>query len=679
MSHAEAKIRHAQLAEEVRHHDHLYYVAAQPVLSDREYDRLYAELTSLERAYPDLRTPESPTQRVGGEPLAEFHPVRHLLPMMSLDNTYSQDEVRQFVQRVRKLLPQETLDWVVEPKIDGVAVSLRYENGRFVLGATRGDGTTGDDITANLRTIRSLPLLLRSPKGLGAASLPRLLEVRGEVYLPMASFAKVNAERTANEEEPFANPRNAAAGSLKQLDPRTVAKRGLSVVVYSLGYLDGAEPPPSHAQVLKWFSALGFPTPEKFWLCQDEDDLLAAIDELDQRRRRFVYQTDGAVLKLNSVSLRERVGATSKAPRWAIAYKYEAEQAETKVLDITVQVGRTGALTPVAELEPVRVSGSVVRRATLHNEDQIKRLDVRVGDRVTIQKAGEVIPEVVGVVLHKRDGREQIFAFPKHCPECSAPVSRTKAGGDEVVWRCTNVDCPAQVRGRIEHWCSRGAMDIEGGGEVLVRQLVDQGLVRTVADLYQLTLPQVTALERMGEKSARNFLDGLVASKSRDLWRLLFGLGILHVGSGVAKALARHFPSLDKLAEASEEQLSQTDDVGEVIARSVVEWFQNPRQQELISQLRQAGLNFQSELYQVRPAPGALSGKTFVLTGTLPTLTREEATARIEALGGKVSGSVSKKTHYVLAGTDAGSKLEKAQQLGIAVIDERLFLDLTQP
>jgi DNA ligase (NAD+) len=428
--------------------------------------------------------------------------------------------------------------------------------------------------------------------------------------------------------------------------------------------------------VLDWFKGLGLKVPEKTWLCATEEDLIHAIDELDKLRRQFSYQTDGAVIKLNAFALREKVGSTAKAPRWAIAYKYESEQAETKLKDITVQVGRTGALTPVAELEPVHLAGTVIRRATLHNEDQIRRLDVRVGDTVTIRKAGEIIPEVIGVVLTRRTGRERAFEFPKLCPECGSKLSRAGSAGEEVVWRCGNWDCPAQVRGRIEHWCSRGAMDIEGGGEVLVRQLVEKGLVRNVADLYSLKLDQIANLERMAEKSAQNFLDGVEGSRKRDLWRLLFGLGILHVGAGGAKALGRQFATLDELREASLEELREIEDVGEVIAQSLYQWFREPRHQKLIEQLRQAGLNFRSELYKPRAAAGPLHGKTFVLTGTLPHLSREEAGARIEALGGKVSSSVSKKTDYVVAGADAGSKLDKAQQLGVKTINEAELLKL---
>jgi DNA ligase (NAD+) len=596
--------------------------------------------------------------------------------MMSLDNTYSQAELRQFLARVQRLLPEEDLEWVVEPKVDGVAVSLRYEDGLFILGATRGDGTTGDDITGNLKTIRSLPLNLRASRKSAAVRIPKLLEVRGEVYLPLEKFKKANTERSAANEEPFANPRNAAAGSLKQLDPRIVSRRGLDVVLYGLGFMEGGEEPELHSEVLAWFKALGLKTPEKTWRCRGEAELIQAIDELEKLRQNFRYQTDGAVIKLNSRVLREQVGVTSKAPRWAMAYKYEAEQAETKLNRITVQVGRTGALTPVAELEPVHLAGTVVKRATLHNEDQIRRLDVWVGDTVTIQKAGEIIPEVVGVVLHKRTGDEKVFAFPKQCPECGTSVSRSGRGGEEVAWRCTNPECPAQVRGRMEHWCARGAMDIEGGGEVLVRQLVESRLAHNVADLYSLTLEQVAGLERMGEKSARNFIEAVEASKKRDLWRLIFGLGILHVGSGVAKALARHFATLDELANASVAQLTETDDIGEVIAQSVFEWFHEEDNQKLVTRLREAGLNFRSELHKPRAAAGALAGKTFVLTGTLPTLKREEAAAKIEALGGKVSSSVSKKTDYVVAGEEAGSKLEKVQQLRVKILHEAEFLEL---
>jgi DNA ligase (NAD+) len=703
----EAKARHAQLVEEIRRHDHAYYVLAQPTISDRDYDRLYHELLELEQQFPELITPDSPTQRVSGQPLKAFKPVQHLQPMLSLDNTYSQEDVRDFVNRVQKLLPTEKLDWIVEPKIDGVAINLRYEQGVFTCGSTRGDGTTGDDITTNLKTIRSIPARLRGGAGgldaatsqgslFGRASVsassnshtasgsqgsrgrspsqPAVLEVRGEVYLTKTGFEKLNAERKAAGEEAFANPRNAAAGSLKQLDPRIVAKRPLDIVVYGLGKVEGApHQPGQHDEMLAWLKSLGFKTPDRTWHCGSADELVTAIDELDQVRRKFAYETDGAVIKLNSFVQREIAGFTSKAPRWSIAYKYAAEQAETLLKGITVQVGRTGALTPVAELEPVFLAGSTISRATLHNEDYIRLKDIRIGDTVTIEKAGEVIPAVVDVVLTRRVGKEVAFRFPAQCPECGSKVARApgvEEGDEGVVWRCLNPDCPAQVRGRLEHWCARGAMDIEGGGEVLVRQLAQSGLVRDVADLYALKLAELSNLERMGEKSARNFLDGVEASKQRDLWRLLFGLGILHVGAGVAKALGRGFPTLDDVFAASVDQLTECEDVGDVIAQSVVQWHGDARNRKLIERLRQVGLNFKSALYQPRAKAGPLAGKTFVLTGTLPTLKREEATAKIEAAGGKVSGSVSKKTDYVVAGEEAGSKLDKAQKLGVKIIDE---------
>jgi DNA ligase (NAD+) len=754
-----------KLRTEIEHHNHLYYVEASQEILDQEYDKLVKRLEQLERrretkkpryrrAQEELPLTDSPTQHVGGERLKEFKSVRHAVPMMSLENTYSQEEVRDFVKRVQKLLPGEKLEWVVEPKVDGVAVSLRYENGAFTTGATRGDGATGDDITANLKTIRSVPLMLQRSAGVSPASglkrksllededrrdaYPTLLEVRGEVFMRKAGFEKLNTERKSAGEEIFANPRNAAAGSLKQLDPKIVAKRPLDTILYGIGEVGNqksevrsqkpegrlAAPkqneggsPQSQAELLNWLKSLGFKTAERTWFCRSEDDLIAAIAELDKVRHNFPYETDGAVIKLNSFEQQRRVGATAKAPRWAIAYKYAPEQAETKLKAITIQVGRTGALTPVAELEPVFLAGSTISRATLHNEDYIREKDIRIGDTVVIEKAGEVIPAVVNVVLKKRAGGEKNFHFPKTCPECGSKISRTDSirrgelhepenfgvrrhvgaleSGDtsphpkvglpgvsphqtddeeNVVWRCINPDCPAQVRGRLEHWCSRGAMDIEGGGEVLVAQLAKSGLVHDVADLYQLKLEPVAALERMGEKSAKNFIDALATSKSRDLWRLLFGLGILHVGAGVAKSLGKHFATLDDIFVATAEQLTETEDIGEVIAQSIVQWHSDARNKKLIERLRDAGLNFKSGLYQPAAPAGPFAGKTFVLTGTLPTLTREEATARIESLGGKVSGSVSKKTDFVVAGEDAGSKLDKAQKLGVKIIGEKEFL-----
>ncbi len=671
MTFVEAKARHADLVEQIRQHDYLYYVEAAPVVSDRAYDELYQELLKIEAAFPELATADSPSQRVGGQPIKEFKPVRHLAPMLSLDNTYSQEEVREFVSRAQRFLPGQTLDWSVEPKVDGVAVSLRYEEGQFIVGATRGDGTTGDDITTNLRTIRSIPVKLR--KRIDGQKPPQTMEVRGEVYLTTTGFAKLNAERKAAGEELFANPRNAAAGSLKQLDPRIVAKRPLDLVLYGLGAVEGGTRPQTHEETLRWLKQLGFKTPERTWHCRSVEELIRAIDELDRVRRSFPYQTDGAVIKLNSLPLREKAGYTAKAPRWAIAYKYAPEQAETRVKNILVQVGRTGALTPVADLDPVFLAGSTITRATLHNEEELRRKDIRVGDSVIIEKAGDVIPAVVKVLLEKRTGHECIFPFPKSCPECGGSVARASvadAAETGAVVRCLNPLCPAQVRGRIEHWCSRGAMDIEGAGEVLVRQLVDRKLVRDVADLYKLQLDQIAGLERMGAKSAQNFLNGTEASKQREVWRLIFGLGILHVGAGVAKTLSNHFAALDDLMRATADDLNRIEDIGGVIAQSVAQWFAQEQNRELIERLRTAGLNFMSTRSERPNGPLPLAGRTFVLTGTLPTLKREEATAKIEALGGKVASSVSKKTDFVVAGDEAGSKLAKARNLGIKIVDE---------
>ncbi|MBK8000500.1 MAG: NAD-dependent DNA ligase LigA [Verrucomicrobia bacterium] len=673
MTHAQAKARHAQLADEIRQHDHSYYVEARPVISDFEYDKLNRELIDLEREFPDLVTPDSPSQRVGGKPLSEFKSSQHLAPMMSLDNTYSQEEVRAFVERVQKILPNETLEWVVEPKVDGVAINLRYENGVFTVGATRGDGTHGDDITVNLKTIRGIPLKLKAAQG-----LPAVMEVRGEVYFTKAEFDRINAERASAGEELFANPRNTAAGTLKQLDSGLVAKRKLQIVLYGTGKIEGeAAAPKTQIELLAWLKQLGFPTPERTWFCRSADELLTAIDELDAVRDKFAYETDGAVIKLNSIPLREKAGVTAKAPRWGMAYKYAPDQAETKLNAITIQVGRTGKLTPVAELEPVFLAGTTVKRATLHNEDQIKRLDVHVGDTVVIQKAGEIIPEVVRVVAEKRTGAEKLFHFPKECPECGSSVSKGAVADEEGAdWRCVNPDCPAQVRGRIEHWCARGAMDIEGGGEVLAAQLVKSGLVRDVAELYRLKLDELANLERMGEKSAQNFLDGIEASKQRDMWRVLFGLGIFHVGAGVAKSLGRAFADLEDIFAAGPAKLAEVDDIGGVIAQSLTQWHDDSRNRDLLARLKKAGVNFKSALHNPAAALGPFAGMTFVLTGTLPTMSREEASAKIEALGGKVSSSVSKKTDYVLAGEEAGSKLEKAQKLGVKIIDEAEFVKM---
>jgi DNA ligase (NAD+) len=665
MTKPKAKKRHAMLTEVICRHDHSYYVLAESTISDSDYDRLYRELLDLEESHPELLTADSPSQRIGGKPVSEFPSHTHALPMMSLDNTYSYEEISEFLKRVGKLLPEADLDWTVEPKVDGLAVSLRYEKGVLAVGATRGDGVTGDDITGNLKTIRSLPLRLQGKP-------PTVLEVRGEVFMSRDGFAKLNEKRTAEGEEPFANPRNAAAGSLKQLNPKLVANRPLGILLYSLGEVSG-KMPATQVELFEWLGNFGFPTAEQTWTGRTHEDLVASIETLEKARHDLDYETDGAVIKLNNLALRAQCGATAKAPRWSMAYKFPAEQAETVLTDITIQVGRTGALTPVAELEAVLVAGSKVGRATLHNEEEIQRKDIRIGDTVVIEKAGEIIPAVVKVVLDKRPEKTRAFKLPKVCPECGSNAAKDEG---EVVWRCPNPDCPAQVRGRLEHWCMRGALDVDGGGEVLVRQLVAAGMALDVGELYELDVAQVAGLERMAEKSAQNFIDGLEASKARDLWRVIFGLGILHVGAGVAKALCRAFPNLDELMNATEEQLVAIDDVGEVIARSVHQWFGEPENRKLIKRLQREGVNFESSIYQSAEAAGPLAGKALVLTGTLPNLKRHEAVAKIEEASGKVVGSVSRKTDYVVAGETAGSKLSKAEKMSIPIIDEAKLLKL---
>jgi DNA ligase (NAD+) len=655
--------KHRELVERIRQLDRAYYEEAQPLVSDQEYDRLYRELIDLEAAHPELDTADSPSWRVGGAPLPHFTSVAHAIPMQSLDNTYSATELEAFVDRVQKALEGERLGFVIEPKIDGVAVSARYERGKFVQGLTRGDGLRGDDITENLRTIRTLPLTIKNDAP--------VLEVRGEVYYPSAAFEKLNRAREAAGEPTFANPRNAAAGTLKQLDSKLVAKRPLAIVLYGPGELRGVE----CATQQDWLDLIhraGLPVPEKTFFATTKEELLAAIGKMDLARKKFAFATDGAVVKLNEWRQRKALGATSKAPRWAIAYKYSAEKAVTPLEGVTFQVGRTGVITPVAELKPVLLAGSTVARATLHNFEEIKRKDIRIGDQVTVEKAGEVIPAVLGAVVELRTGAERAIAPPTQCPACA-----TDLAWDGIFLRCPNPSCPAQTQRRIQHFAQRGAMDIEGMGEVLVEQLVEAKLAQDPADLYALTLEKLAGLERMAEKSARNVLDGISQSKEADLWRLLFGLGILHVGAGGARALASHFGTLDAIAAASEEQLEEVRDIGEVVARSLVTWFRDPEHQQLIERLRSAGLNFTAQKTAARATHPNFAGKTFVLTGTLGE-PRDEVKERILALGGKVSGSVSKKTDYVVAGENAGSKLADAQRLGVAVLSEQQLAELAQ-
>jgi DNA ligase (NAD+) len=631
-----------ELRREIAHHDRLYYEEAAPEITDREYDGLLRELRDLEDAHPELRTPDSPTQRVAGQPLEGFQQVRHRVPMQSLDNTYSLEEADQFMARVEKLLPGIPLRWTIEPKVDGVALSLTYRDGLLELAATRGDGTTGDDVTQNIRTIRAIPLKLEG-------DAPDLLEVRGEVYLPKKKFAALNEEREKEGEALFANPRNAAAGSLKLLDSSVVARRGLSAVFYGLGAVEGGKAPQSQTELLAWLKKIGLPVVPKFWEATDEAGVRRAIAALEKVRHDFAFETDGAVIKLDEFRRREQAGSTSKAPRWAMAFKYEAERARTRLNDITLQVGRTGTLTPVAELEPVQIAGSRVARATLHNEEEIARKDIRIGDWVFVEKAGEVIPAVVGVDLKARTGKEKKFKMPEKCPSCGSKVFRDP---ELTAVRCINPDCPAQIRRRLEHFAARGAMDIEGLGEAMVDQLVTAGLVNALPDIYGLRPEEVSALERMGEKSTANLLSAIEGSKKQPLWRLLFGLGIMHVGA------------------APVEDLESTEDVGTIVAQAIHDFFRLPHNKKLVELLRGHGLNFGERDERAAPASQELSGETWVITGTL-SRPRDEIAELIRRHGGAVSGSVSKKTSYVLAGEEAGSKLDKAKSLGVPVVDEK--------
>ncbi len=662
----EVQKRIRELTAEIERHNRAYHVENAPTISDREFDRLLAELVELERQHPDLASPLSPTRRVGGEPLKEFKQVQHRVPLMSLDNTYSPEELCEFVARAEKNLEGHPIFWVLEPKIDGVAVTLRYEQGRLVYGATRGDGRTGDDITANLKTIRTLPLILVPSSKF---KIPSLIEIRGEVFMSREGFERINRHRERAGESPFINPRNAAAGTLKLLDSHEVARRPLSIILYAIAEIQGVEIK-SHCQSLELLAELGFPAPARTWLCRNVEEIEKALQELDQFRHTLPYNTDGGVVKADSLLQQRELGQTSKAPRWAIAYKFETEKAETRLLDIQVQVGRTGTLTPVAILEPVFVSGSTISRATLHNEDEIKRKDIRMGDTVIIEKAGEVIPAVISVVLKQRPAGAYSFCMPRKCPECGGDVSRDLVAGEEgTLLRCENISCPAQLKRRIQHYATRGAMDIEGLGEAMVEQLVDQKLVQNIADLYDLKAEQISELERMGEKSAANLIHGIEASKSRELWRLIFGLGIRHVGAASARSLAGHFGSMDTLRKVSVEELLVVPDVGEVVVRSIRDFFDKKDNLQTLERLRKTGLNMTATSHKPQ-ATSILTGKSFVLTGALPTLSREEAGELIRQAGGEIKSSVSKKTDYVVAGEEAGFKLDQAKKLGISILDE---------
>ena len=656
-----------KLRREIRHNEYLYYVLDAPEITDAEYDRMMVRLRELEARYPDSIPADSPTQRVGGRASSQFTEVRHLEPLLSLGNVFSAEELRAFDERVRSGLPAGSkVEYVMEPKIDGLACSLIYENGKLVRAATRGDGVVGENVTANVRTIRSIPLTLKVPDG---ETVPELLDVRGEVYMPRQAFMRLNEQRAERGESEFANPRDAAAGSLRQLDPQVTASRSLSFFAY---YLVGEGAQPKHSESLALLAHYGFKVSENYKVVENIDEAIKYIGDFNELRQGLSYDTDGAVIKVNDVYQQRILGATGKDPRWATAYKYPPEQAETTLEDIDWRVGRTGVLTPTAVLTPVKLSGSVISRATLHNEDFIRAKDIRIGDRVVINKAGEIIPEVLRVVVEKRTGDEKEVEIPSVCPECGWRVERQ---GEEAAIRCTNPHCPALGREGLIHFVSRDAMNIDGCGPSVINALLDAGLVRDAADLYSLRKDDLLKLERMGEKSADNLLAALAESKKNELDKLLFALGIRHVGAKVARILATEFGSMEKLQQAQPEELAQIRDIGDKIAESVVTWLNVPANIDLVERLAAAGLTM-TFTPPASQEDNPFFGKTLVFTGTMPTLGRAEAKTMAQDVGAKVSGSVSKKTDYVIAGAEAGSKLEKAQQLGVTVIDEAEFLRL---
>lgn len=651
------------LRGELNGHNHAYYVLDQPSIPDAEYDRLFQELQALETAHPELVSPDSPTQRVGGAPLPQFDPVRHDVPMLSLGNGFADDDIVAFDKRVQDGLESlQQVRYAAELKFDGLAISLRYVDGVLVQAATRGDGTTGENVTANIRTVRAIPLRLHGDQ------IPAVLDVRGEVLMYKEDFARLNQRQRDAGQKEFANPRNAAAGSLRQLDSRITAQRTLRFFAYGIGVLEGADMPASHSALLDWYGQLGLPVCRERAVVTGADGLLAFYRGIGDKRDGLPYEIDGVVYKVDRLDQQKHLGFVSRAPRFALAHKFPAQEALTQVLDIEVQVGRTGAITPVARLNPVFVGGVTVTNATLHNEDEVRRKDVRIGDTVIVRRAGDVIPEVVAHVPEKRPQDARQFVMPKTCPVCDSPIVRLE---DEAIARCSGgwLKCTAQRKGGLQHFASRRAMDIEGLGEQLVEQLVDRHVVNTPADLYRLGLSALSELDRMADKSAQNVLDALQKSKQTTLARFIYALGIRHVGEATAKELARHFGSLDKVLAADEAQLLDVADIGPVVAASIRAFFDDALNVELVEQLRAVGLQW-SEDAGSDSQPKHLAGKTFVLTGTLPNLSRDEASQMIEAAGGKVAGSVSKKTSYVVAGAEAGSKLAKAEELGLAILDE---------
>ncbi|MBX3298982.1 MAG: NAD-dependent DNA ligase LigA [Acidobacteria bacterium] len=650
-----------QLRAEIERHNELYYQKAEPEISDFEFDQLLERLKALEAEHPELVTPDSPTQRVGGK-ADSLRPFKHVVPLMSLDNSYSLDDLKAFTERCEKLAEGRKLEYVAELKIDGLSASLHYDNGILMTAATRGDGQTGDEVTQNVKTIRTIPLRLKT-------DAPEHAEVRGEVFLSRSQFARINAELEMQDEKTFANPRNCASGTLRMLDAAIVASRRLDMFPYDV--LSGTQKMfPTHWENFTWLEKNGFNVNPNRRLCRDLGELTEFINEMETHRDTLDYEIDGVVVKVNSTALQDEFGATSKAPRWAIAYKYPARQATTKLLAITIQVGRTGALTPVANLEPVQLAGTTVSRASLHNEDEIKRLDLKIGDHVLIEKSGEIIPQVLSVVATKRDGSETEFEFPTECPVCGFAAVRPDG---EAVRRCTNDVCPAKIKARIQYYASRKAMDIEGLGEVLVDTLVDNGSIKDVADLYDLTVEQIASLERMAEKSGTNLIAQIEASKSRGLQRLLYGIDIRHVGERYAKILANNFRSIDRIAEASVDELDDIPEIGLAVAECVHEWMRDAKNKDLLERLRTAGVVMEMDEASTAALDERFVGKTFVLTGKLENYTRDEAAKLIEERGGRVSSSVSKKTDFVIAGEDAGSKLAKAESLGVPILSENEF------
>ncbi|RLC94915.1 MAG: DNA ligase (NAD(+)) LigA [Chloroflexi bacterium] len=666
MSSAEdARKRIEELRALINYHNYRYYVLDSPEISDAEYDQLMLELKHLEAHHPQLITPDSPTQRVGAAPLEAFGVVEHRLPLLSLGNVFSGDELFAWHRRVSNLAGEEGLDFVCEIKLDGLAVALTYENGSLVIGATRGDGYRGEDVTLNLRTIRSIPLSV--PR-----NAPPRFEVRGEVYLSRAGFKRLNEQRAREGLSLFANPRNAAAGSLRQLDPRVTAQRPLDIYIYALGYAEGAAVPDTHWERLEYLRSIGFKVNPHNRLCRTIGEVQDYYREWAERRESLPYDADGVVVKVNSIEMQSRLGTVGHEPRWAIAYKFPATQGTTVLKQILVNVGRTGSLNPYAVLEPVSVGGVTIKQAALHNEEDIRRKDIRIGDTVIVQRAGEVIPEIVGPVVSKRTGNEQVFSMPSHCPVCGAEVIKP---ADEAMHRCPNSACPAQAFEKLKHFVSRGAMDIDGIGEKLCAALMETGLVNDIADLYYLSREQLAGLERMGDKSASNVIQSIERSKSRPVSRLIFALGIPHVGSETADLLASRFHSLDRLAQATEEELLSIPSIGPKIAQSIVAFFRQEGNQRIIRKLRQAGVRLAEEV-PAEPTELPLAGLEFVLTGRLESFTRQEAEERIKALGGSVGSSVTRKTSYVVVGKEPGSKLDKAASLGIRQLTEQQFLEM---